>query len=188
MTKSLHKAIMITSKLGNNFTRLDTNVPKWMRTATTLFLKPLEKNPKLWQIVKPLFSYKVKTKITIPFIFIHLENNEMIGDEIEISKLINKHFKNTKTYKREKCSFHRNSLSVNKIPITNRKNLVILHSATIPLRTRKQYKRLKSWSRKVSQKKPQKTPESPVKIVKENTHCNVLPFSYGEVIPIHKRW
>ena len=47
-------------------------------------------NKKFWQIVKPLFSNKVKAKTTIKLV----ENNEMIDDEIEIAKLFNEYFVN----------------------------------------------------------------------------------------------
>ena len=47
-------------------------------------------NKKFWQIVKPLFSNKVKAKTTIKLV----ENNEIIDDEIEISKLFNEYFIN----------------------------------------------------------------------------------------------
>ena len=47
-------------------------------------------NKKFWQIVKPLFSNKVKAKTTIKLV----ENNEIIDDEIEISKLFNEYFVN----------------------------------------------------------------------------------------------
>ena len=47
-------------------------------------------NKKFWQIVKPLFSNKVKAKTTITLV----ENNEIIDDEIEISKLFNEYFIN----------------------------------------------------------------------------------------------
>ena len=72
-----------------------------------LCVNSVSDNKKLWQIVKPLFSDKVKAETSITL----LKNNEMIDYEIEIAKLINGHFKNIKTYnKRAKCSFHRNSL------------------------------------------------------------------------------
>ena len=47
-------------------------------------------NKKFWQIVKPLFSNKVKAKTTIKLV----ENNEMIDDEIEFAKLFNEYFVN----------------------------------------------------------------------------------------------
>ena len=47
-------------------------------------------NKKFWQIVKPLFSNKVKAKTTITLV----ENNEIIDDEIESSKLFNEYFIN----------------------------------------------------------------------------------------------
>ena len=47
-------------------------------------------NKKFWQIVKLLFSNKVKAKTTITLV----ENNEIIDDEIEISKLFNEYFIN----------------------------------------------------------------------------------------------
>ena len=85
--------------------------------------KPLEKSQKkhfanldinstsdsktFWQIVKPLFSNKVKGKTTIKLV----ENDEMIDDEIKISKLFNDFVNIVKkartVYKRKKCNFHR---------------------------------------------------------------------------------
>ena len=50
----------------------------------------MSNNKKFWQIVKPLFLNKVKTKTTIQLV----ENNEMIDDEIEIAKLFNEYFVN----------------------------------------------------------------------------------------------
>ena len=68
--------------------------------------KPLEKSQKkhfanldinstsdsktFWQIVKPLFSNKVKGKTTIKLV----ENDEMIDDEIQIANLFNEYFVN----------------------------------------------------------------------------------------------
>ena len=73
------------------------------RTKTTKLLhKPLKKqkehlanldmnfisdNKNFWQIVKHLSSNKVNVKITIKLV----ENNKMIDDEIEISKLFNEY-------------------------------------------------------------------------------------------------
>ena len=50
----------------------------------------LSDNRKFWQIVKPLFSNKVKGKTTIKLV----ENDKRIDDEIEIPKLFNEYFVN----------------------------------------------------------------------------------------------
>ena len=49
-------------------------------------------NKKFWQIVKPLFSNKVKAKTTIKLV----ENNEKTDDEITITKLFHKDLVNCK--------------------------------------------------------------------------------------------
>ena len=50
-----------------------------------LDVNSLSDNKKFWQLVKPLFSNKVKAKTTIKLV----ENNEMIDDEVEIAKVFN---------------------------------------------------------------------------------------------------
>ena len=55
-----------------------------------LDVNSISDNKKFWQIVKPLFSNKVKGKTTIKSV----ENNEMIDHEIEIAKLFNEYFVN----------------------------------------------------------------------------------------------
>ena len=55
-----------------------------------LDVNSISDNKKFWQIVKPLFSNKVKAKPTIKLV----ENNEKIDDEIEIAKLFNEYFVN----------------------------------------------------------------------------------------------
>ena len=47
-------------------------------------------NKKFWQLVKPLFSNKVKAKTNIKLV----DNNELTDDEIEIAKLFNEYFVN----------------------------------------------------------------------------------------------
>ena len=47
-------------------------------------------NEKFWQIVKPLFSNKVKVKATIKLV----ENYEIVDDKIEIAKLFYEYFVN----------------------------------------------------------------------------------------------
>ena len=69
----------------------------------SLDINSISNNKKFWQIVKPLFSNKVKVKVTIKLV----ENDEMIDDKTEITKLFNKYFvnivKKTRTiYKRTK--------------------------------------------------------------------------------------
>ena len=55
-----------------------------------LDINSISDNKKFWQIVKSLFSNKVKGKTTIKLV----ENDEMIDDEIEIAKLFNEYFVN----------------------------------------------------------------------------------------------
>lgn len=47
-------------------------------------------NKKLWQIINPLFSNKIKVKTAIELV----DNNKMIDDTTEIAKLINECFVN----------------------------------------------------------------------------------------------
>ena len=56
-----------------------------------LDINSISDNKKCWQIVKPLFSNKVKAKTTMKLV----ENDEMIDDEIETAKLFNEYFVNT---------------------------------------------------------------------------------------------
>ena len=55
-----------------------------------LVVNSISDNNKFWQIVKRLFSNKVKAKTTVKLV----ENNEIIDDEIEIAKIFNKYFVN----------------------------------------------------------------------------------------------
>ena len=55
-----------------------------------LDINSISDNKKFWQIVKPLFSNKVKGKTTIKLV----ENDEMIDDEIQIANLFNEYFVN----------------------------------------------------------------------------------------------
>ena len=65
-----------------------------MKRLKKRFVNPdvnsISDNKKFWQIVKPLFSNKVKVKTTIKLV----ENNQMIDDEIETAKLFNEYFVN----------------------------------------------------------------------------------------------
>ena len=53
------------------------------RTFCNLDVNSISDSKNLWQIVKPLFSNRVKANTTIKLV----ENNEIIDDDIEISKL-----------------------------------------------------------------------------------------------------
>ena len=65
-----------------------------MKRLKKRFVNPdvnsISDNKKFWQIVKPLFSNKVKVKTTIKLV----ENNQMTDDEIETAKLFNEYFVN----------------------------------------------------------------------------------------------
>ena len=103
MTKKINKAIMKRSRLAflSNRQRCLKKCKKQRNVCANL-LKRLKKrfvnpdvnsisdNKKFWQIVKPLFSNKVKVKTTIKLV----ENNQMIDDEIETAKLFNEYFVN----------------------------------------------------------------------------------------------
>ena len=103
MTKKINKAIMKRSSLAflSNRQRCLKKCKKQRNVCANL-LKRLKKhfvnpdvnsisdNKKFWQIVKPLFSNKVKVKTTIKLV----ENNQMIDDEIETAKLFNEYFVN----------------------------------------------------------------------------------------------
>ena len=108
MTKGLHKAIMKRSRLRNKFLRDRTEMSrkeyKKQRNFCVNLLKKAIKdhianvdvnsvldNRKFWQNIKPLFSNKVKAKVTIKLI----ENDETINNEIKIVKLFNVYFVNT---------------------------------------------------------------------------------------------
>ena len=103
MTKNINKAIMKRSRFAflSNRQRCLKKCKKQLNVYANL-LKRLKKhfvnpdvnsisdNKKFWQIVKPLFSNKVKVKTTIKLV----ENNQMIDDEIETAKLFNEYFVN----------------------------------------------------------------------------------------------
>ena len=72
-TKLLHKLL---KKQEEHLANLDMNF--------------ISDNKNFWQIVKRFSSNKVKAKITTKLV----ENNKMIDDEIEISKLFNEYFLN----------------------------------------------------------------------------------------------
>ena len=58
--------------------------------SANLDVNSVPDNEKFWQIVKPLFSNKVKVKATIKLV----ENYEIVDDKIEIAKLFYKYFVN----------------------------------------------------------------------------------------------
>ena len=114
ITKNLYKAIMKRSRLRNrilsDWTEMSRKEYKNQHFAN-LKVNAISDNKKFWQIVKPLFSNKVKTKTTIKLV----ENNEMKNDKIEITKLLKEQFVNIvkeirTIYKRAKCNFHRKKL------------------------------------------------------------------------------
>ena len=103
MTKMINKAIMKHSRLAflSNRQRCLKKCKKQRKVCANLlkrakkdFVNPdvnsISDNKKFWQIVKPLFSNKVKVKTTIKLV----ENNQMIDDEIETAKLFNEYFVN----------------------------------------------------------------------------------------------
>ena len=57
---------------------------------TNLDINSISDNKKFWQIVKPIFSNKVKAKTNIKLV----EKIEMIDDESEIANLFNEYFVN----------------------------------------------------------------------------------------------
>ena len=102
LTKNLLKAIMKRSGLRNNSLSDETEMSRkeykkqlnfcvnLLKRAkkehfVNLDVNSLSDNKKFWQLVKPLFSNKVKAKTTIKLV----ENNEMIDDEVEIAKVFN---------------------------------------------------------------------------------------------------
>ena len=107
MKNHIHKAIMKRSRFRNKLLSDRTEMfrkeyKKQQKFCLNLLKKARKEhfgnldvnsvsdNKKFWQIVKPLFSNKVKAKTTIKLV----ENNEIIDDEIEISKLFNEYFVN----------------------------------------------------------------------------------------------
>ena len=108
ITKGLHKTIMKRSRLRNKFLRDRTEMSrkeykKQINFCVNLLKKAIKDhianvdvnsvldNRKFWQNIKPLFSNKVKAKVTIKLI----ENDETINNEIKIVKLFNVYFVNT---------------------------------------------------------------------------------------------
>ena len=107
MTKDLHKAIMKRSRLRIKFLRDRTNISRkeykkqrnlcvsLLKKAkkdhfTNLDIKSVTDNKKFWQVVKPLFSNRVKAKTVIKLV----ENDAMIDDESEIAKIFNEYVVN----------------------------------------------------------------------------------------------
>ena len=107
MMENLHKAIMKRSRLRNKFLSDKTEMSqkeykkrrnfyvnifkRWKKEhLANLVVNSISDNKTFWQIVKPLFSNKVKAKTTVKLV----ENNEIIDNEIEIAKLFNKYFAN----------------------------------------------------------------------------------------------
>ena len=60
------------------------------KTFCNLDINSVSDNKKLWRIINPLFSNKIKVKIAIELV----DNNKMIDDTTEIAKLINECFVN----------------------------------------------------------------------------------------------
>ena len=98
-------------------------------------------NKKIWEIVKPLFSNKVKVWTNIKSV----ENNKIIDDRTEIEKLFNEYFVNiVKKFgiftKEQSVVSTKNSLR--EVEIATEKyrstDLAILHLTTIVLWMRKQ--------------------------------------------------
>ena len=107
MTKELHKAIMIRSKLKNKFNQLKTDSTymdyKKQRNLCTYILKNAKRkyysnlnpckitdNRKFWKTVKPLFSDKTITKESITLV----EKEEILQDEKKIAETFNSFFSN----------------------------------------------------------------------------------------------
>ena len=166
---------------------------------TKLDVNSISDNKKFWQIVKHLFSNKVKVKTSIKLV----ENNEMIDHEIKIAKLFNEYFVNIFRKlglftKEQNAVSTENSLSEVEIAIAKYRNHPIINAITEKIEKLgnptfgfdftsyeeivKEANNLKS--RKLSQKT-----DIPVKIIKENidivfysctiiliTRCYVLPF------------
>ena len=101
MTKNLHKAIMKRSRLRKKFlsnrTEMSRKEYKKQRKFCVNLLKRAKKehfanldmnsisdNKKYWQIVKPLFSNKVKGKTTIKLV----GNDEMIDDKLKLQNYL----------------------------------------------------------------------------------------------------
>lgn len=77
------------SKLKKNYSKNQTKKPK-KKTFCNLDINSVSDNKKLWQIINPLFSNKIKVKTAIELV----DNNKMIDDTTEIAKLINECFVN----------------------------------------------------------------------------------------------
>ena len=107
MNKILSKAVMTRSRLRNKFLKNPNNenranYNKYRNYCTRLFRKEkrsyynnlntrlITDNKQFWKTIKPLFSEKhfSNNKITL------LEGNEIISEDVEVAKKINKYFSN----------------------------------------------------------------------------------------------
>ena len=128
MMKDLHKATMERSRLRNKFlsnrTEMSRKEYKKQQNFCVNLMKGAKKehfanvdvnsvldNQKFLQIIKILFSNKVKTKTTIKLV----RNNEMIDNEIEIAKLIAVSTENTLSEVEIDIAKYRNHPSINAI-------------------------------------------------------------------------
>ena len=107
MNKSLSKAVMTRSRLGNKFLKYPSNenkanFKKQRNYCTSLFRKEKTKfysnidislitdNKKFWRTVKPLFSEKKFSKRKL----ILVENEEIISNDLDVAENMNTFFSN----------------------------------------------------------------------------------------------
>ena len=171
-------------------------------------------NKTFWQIVKPLFSNKVKGKTTIKLV----EKDKIIHDEIQIASLFNEYFVNIVKQlglftKEESAISTENSLSEVEIVIAKYGN----HPSIIAITEKMEklgnpsfsfeftsYEEIVKEVNSLKIRKASQKVDIPVRIIKENIDivsyflyhnfnnslsCSTFPaaMKYAEVTPIHKK-
>ena len=107
MTKSLRKAIMLRSRLKNNFNKKKSDenwdnykkqrnfCVKFLRQTKEKYVsdinvKSISDNKKFWKTIKPFFSNKGLNRNNMMFV----ENNEIVREEEIIASILNNYFTN----------------------------------------------------------------------------------------------
>ena len=177
-------------------------------------MNSISDSKKFWQIVKLLFSKKVKAKATIKL----AENNKMIDDEIETAKLFNECFANIVKKlglltKEQSAVSTGNNLSEVEIAIAKYRNHSSITGITEKMATLRNtsfgldftfYKETVKEVNNLKVKKVSQKTDIPTKIIMENIHiicyflchdfnnslsCSIFPtgMKYAVVTPTHKK-
>ena len=88
VTKEVSKAVMLRTKLRNQFLKKSTLEAR--TCYKNLDLKDINESRKFWATVKPLFSNKIKSAENI---FLD-ESGEIIRNEVEVANVFNRYFVN----------------------------------------------------------------------------------------------